>query len=77
MGVQTFIAEPPIERSHKGIVSRLAWPREVQRYAVASSAGLTMNNCASARAVGAAPIRVGDPGYRAGLDRDGDGVACE
>jgi hypothetical protein len=34
-------------------------------------------NCASARAVGAAPIRVGDPGYRAGLDRDGDGVACE
>ena len=34
-------------------------------------------NCASARAVGAAPIRVGEPGYRAGLDRDRDGVACE
>ena len=34
-------------------------------------------NCAAARAAGAAPIRVGDPGYRAGLDRDGDGVACE
>lgn len=34
-------------------------------------------NCASARAAGAAPLRRGDPGYRLGLDRDGDGVACE
>lgn len=34
-------------------------------------------NCAEARAAGAAPLRRGDPGYRAGLDRDGDGVACE
>ena len=23
------------------------------------------------------PYKVGNPGYRAGLDRDGDGVACE
>lgn len=34
-------------------------------------------NCASARAAGAAPLRRGEPGYRAGLDRDNDGVACE
>lgn len=34
-------------------------------------------NCAAARAAGAAPIRAGEPGYRSGLDRDGDGVACE
>lgn len=34
-------------------------------------------NCSAARAAGAAPIQVGEPGYRAGLDRDGDGVACE
>ncbi|MCX7283577.1 MAG: excalibur calcium-binding domain-containing protein [Novosphingobium sp.] len=34
-------------------------------------------NCASARAAGVAPLRRGDPGYRAGLDRDGDGIACE
>lgn len=34
-------------------------------------------NCASARAAGAAPLRRGNPGYRAGLDRDNDGVACE
>jgi hypothetical protein len=34
-------------------------------------------NCAAARAAGAAPIYSGEPGYRAPLDRDGDGIACE
>ena len=34
-------------------------------------------NCAEARAAGAAPLHRGDPGYRAGLDRDDDGTACE
>jgi len=34
-------------------------------------------NCTAARAAGAAPIRRGEPGYRSGLDRDKDGVACE
>lgn len=34
-------------------------------------------NCAAARAAGAAPLHRGDPGYRPGLDRDGDGIACE
>ena len=34
-------------------------------------------NCADAWAAGAAPLHRGDPGYRAGLDRDDDGIACE
>jgi hypothetical protein len=34
-------------------------------------------NCDAARAAGAAPVRVGDPGYASHLDRDGDGVGCE
>lgn len=34
-------------------------------------------NCDDARSAGAAPLHVGAPGYRAKLDRDGDGVACE
>lgn len=34
-------------------------------------------NCAAVRAAGAAPLHRGEPGYRAGLDRDGDGTACE
>ena len=34
-------------------------------------------NCSEARAAGAAPLRRGQPGYSARLDRDGDGIACE
>jgi hypothetical protein len=34
-------------------------------------------NCDAARAAGAAPLFIGQPGYRTKLDRDGDGVACE
>lgn len=34
-------------------------------------------NCSAARAAGRAPLRLGEPGYRPALDRDGDGVACE
>jgi hypothetical protein len=34
-------------------------------------------NCSEARAAGAAPLHRGEPGYRSGLDRDDDGVACE
>lgn len=34
-------------------------------------------NCAAVRAAGRAPIYRGQPGYRAGLDRDGDGIACD
>lgn len=34
-------------------------------------------NCAAARAAGAAPVRRGEPGYAAHLDRDNDGIGCE
>lgn len=41
------------------------------------SSELYFKNCSEARAAGAAPLRRGQPGYRAALDRDNDGVACE
>lgn len=41
------------------------------------TAGVYYANCAEARAAGAAPMSRGEPGYRAGLDRDGDGTACD
>lgn len=34
-------------------------------------------NCDAVRDAGAAPIRIGQPGYARHLDRDGDGVGCE
>ncbi|MCF2717984.1 excalibur calcium-binding domain-containing protein [Paenibacillus sp. UKAQ_18] len=35
------------------------------------------SNCTDAREAGVAPIYKGEPGYRVGLDRDRDGIACE
>ena len=34
------------------------------------------DNCTAARSAGAAPLYRGEPGYRPGLDRDKDGIAC-
>ncbi|WP_082431086.1 excalibur calcium-binding domain-containing protein [Novosphingobium sp. KN65.2] len=34
-------------------------------------------NCTEARAAGAAPVYIGQPGYGPHLDRDGDGIGCE
>lgn len=33
--------------------------------------------CDEVRALGKAPLRYGEPGYRTDMDGDGDGVACE
>lgn len=48
--------------------------REVQR---AYGGDVSFRNCAAARAAGAAPVRLGQPGYGRHLDRDGDGIGCE
>jgi hypothetical protein len=42
-----------------------------------TSSAVYYANCAAVRAAGQAPLLRGQPGYRSGLDRDGDGVACE
>ena len=34
-------------------------------------------NCSAARAAGAAPVLIGQPGYGTHLDRDRDGIGCE
>jgi hypothetical protein len=41
-----------------------------------ASENVYYENCDAVRAAGAAPIRRGEPGYRSGLDRDGDGEGC-
>lgn len=33
--------------------------------------------CNEVRALGKAPLYAGQPGYRIGMDGDGDGIACE
>lgn len=41
------------------------------------SSSVYYKNCKAAWTAGVAPLHRGDPGYRSGLDRDNDGVACE
>lgn len=72
-----------------GFVSVVAWQAEPQMRSLWMTSTSTpeerrtiersayYRNCDAARAAGAAPIYRGEPGYRAALDRDGDGIACE
>ncbi len=57
--------------------TRKAVPPPVKVVPKPQPASVFFKNCAAARAAGAAPLHRGDPGYRSGLDRDGDGTACE
>jgi hypothetical protein len=41
------------------------------------AADIYYKNCTAARAAGAAPLHIGEPGYRSALDGDKDGIACE
>lgn len=61
-------------KSGASVPARPAAPSAPAR---ASSGGVYYRSCAEARAAGVAPLLRGDPGYRAGLDRDNDGRACE
>lgn len=58
-------------------------PRELLKQITAgfreshTAGGNYFRRCDDVRAAGRAPLYAGEPGYRVGLDRDGDGVACE
>ncbi len=45
--------------------------------ATALPSSVYYENCEAAVKAGEAPLNVGQPGYRIGLDPDGDGVACD
>ena len=52
-------------------------PGRARSLVARATGGAYYQNCAAARAAGAAPIRAGQDGYSRKLDRDGDGIACE
>jgi Protein of unknown function (DUF1524)/Excalibur calcium-binding domain len=52
-------------------------PAPAPKPAPAPAPPVSYKNCDAVRAAGAAPIRVGDPGWASKFDRDGDGVGCE
>ena len=43
----------------------------------ASEQSVYYTRCDAVRAAGKAPLYRGSPGYRRGMDSDGDGIACE
>jgi hypothetical protein len=69
------------QAEHDAIAGILATcPGQQAPATVAAASGTTVlyyANCSEAVAAGAAPLHAGTPGYRSGLDGDGDGVACE
>ena len=65
--------EAPVQQAPAPAAEAPAQP--VQQAPAQSS--VYYESCADARAAGAAPLHRGEPGYRPGLDKDGDGVACE
>ena len=52
-------------------------PPPTTEYTPPPQPSASYKNCGEVKAAGAAPIRRGEPGYAAHLDRDGDGIACE
>ena len=50
--------------------------RPVKKTPASTVTTVTYANCSAVRAAGKAPLRRGQPGYAARLDRDGDGIAC-
>jgi hypothetical protein len=55
----------------------VASPDSMQSPQSPSTSDVYYPNCTAARQAGVTPILQGQPGYRSGLDRDGDGIACE
>jgi len=52
-------------------------PKQAPAPVPAQKSNVFYQNCSAVRAAGAAPIRVGDPGWDTKFDRDGDGIGCE
>jgi len=86
------IAAPPVVRRRTVTPARRAAdakPYNVVRPAFGSSpparpstssqseSSVFYSGCREVRAAGAAPLHRGQPGYREGMDGDGDGIACE
>lgn len=59
------------------LAAQFDWTSAGSAASQSGSAHIYYPDCAAARAAGAAPVRIGQPGYRPELDGDGNGTACE
>ncbi len=73
----TVLSACPDEPLPGGVAAVVPQPPSAPAPAVLPDAPVSYANCAAVTAAGAAPIRVGDPGFLPSFDGDGDGVGCE
>ena len=74
-----LIVAMPLERpviTDNILIHNLAYAKK-RRTAAASGASRKFRSCEAARKAGYTHMRRGQAGYSKGLDRDGDGVACD
>ena len=62
-------------RPHRAVAATARAP--VRLAAVRQAPEIYFAGCKAVRAAGLAPLYRGQPGYRAEMDGDGDGIACE
>lgn len=77
VGLVVFMGAPQLEPLITGRRTMLDQQKAMLDRQEAIERSVYYPGCNAARAAGAAPINRGSPGYRSGLDGDGDGVACE
>ncbi len=70
-------AVPLVALTFYGIYNLPPLTREERANAAAVEQSVYYSGCNEVRAAGKAPLYRGSPGYREGMDGDGDGVACE
>lgn len=67
----------PVQMSPSATVSATPEPEYVEESEEPEDDSVYYANCDQVRRAGQAPLYIGEPGYRKGLDRDGDGKACD
>lgn len=75
VGIGSVAATPEGRESISTMMSDVAKAADLRSRP--PQAGDHWSGCNAARAAGTHPIYVGEPGYRSGMDGDGDGIACE
>ena len=70
-------AVPLVALTFYGIYNLPLLTQEERANAAAVEQSVYYSGCDDVRAAGEAPLHRGSPGYREGMDGDGDGVACE
>jgi hypothetical protein len=76
VGAGSLMGSSPGRIAGSGVATKVGVAAGVARLR-APQPGDSWGGCNDARAAGTAPIYRDEPGYRAEMDGDGDGVACE